>query len=293
MRAAVCKEAGAPCVAEEIPVPTPTGRHLLVKVKAASLCQTDLTVMSGKVGTHWFPLVPGHEAVCVVVQVPAEAEPLGFQVGDLVGAPLWCEFCLECRSCKSERFEYCAQMKAKGVDEAGFFSEYTTLDAASAVLVTRNFGVNALLQGLDRRLSPIFCAGITVWDGLAQAKLGVSESVGVVGAGGLGQLATAYLTTLGYKVVVIDVQEKQLIACKEEYPGVETINSGNCSDLPAKVREVNNGNLLNAAFVTSGAKAAYDSTLPLLEPYGKLIVLGLPPKPVEISAYMMSDNRLR
>ncbi|PTD06394.1 Alcohol dehydrogenase 2 [Fusarium culmorum] len=225
MRAAVCKEAGAPCVAEEIPVPTPTGRHLLVKVKAASLCQTDLTVMSGKVGTHWFPLVPGHEAVCVVVQVPEEAEPWGFQVGDLVGAPLWCEFCLECRSYKSERFEYCAQMKAKGVHEAGFFSEYTTLDAASAVLVTRNFGVNALLQGLDRRLSPIFCAGITVWDGLAQAKLGVSESVGVVGAGGLGQLATAYLTTLGYKVVVMDVQEKQLIACKEEYPGVETINS--------------------------------------------------------------------
>ncbi|PCD20128.1 hypothetical protein FGRA07_11777 [Fusarium graminearum] len=213
--------------------------------------------MSGKVGTHWFPLVPGHEAVCVVVQVPEEAEPWGFQVGDLVGAPLWCEFCLECRSCKSERFEYCAQMKAKGVHEAGFFSEYTTLDAASV------------------------------------AKLGVSESVGVVGAGGLGQLATAYLTTRGYKVVVMDVQEKQLIACKEEYPGVETINSGNCSDLPAKVREVNNGNLLNAAFVTSGAKAAYDSTLPLLEPYGKLIVLGLPPKPVEISAYMMSDNRLR
>ncbi|RMZ67035.1 alcohol dehydrogenase [Pyrenophora seminiperda CCB06] len=91
----------------------------------------------------------------------------------------------------------------------------------------------------------------------------------------------------------MDVQEKQLAACKEEHPGVETINSGNCSDLAAKLREVNNGNLLNVAFVTSGAKAAYDSTLPLLEPYGKLIVIGHPPKPLEISAYMMSDKRLR
>lgn len=34
--------------------------------------------MSGKVETPWFPLVPGHEAVCVVVQVPEEAEPWGF-----------------------------------------------------------------------------------------------------------------------------------------------------------------------------------------------------------------------
>lgn len=59
------------------------------------------------------------------------------------------------------------------------------------------------------------------------------------------------------------------------------------------MREVNNGSLLNVAFVTSGAKAAYDSILPLLECYGKLVVIGLPHKPLEISAYMMSDNRLR
>ncbi|EMD61782.1 hypothetical protein COCSADRAFT_162326 [Bipolaris sorokiniana ND90Pr] len=223
--------------------------------------------MSGKVGMDWFPLLPGHEVVCAVVQVPEEAALWGFKVGDLT--------------------------KAKGVHIAGFFSEYTTLDAASTVLISRNFGVNTPLKGLDKPLCPIFCAGITIWDGLEQTKLGVSESVGVVGAGDLGQLATAFLTILGHKVVVMDVQEKQLVACKEEYPGVETINSDNCSDLATKLREVNDGNLLNVAFVTSGVKAAYDSTLPLLEPYGKLIVIGHPPKPLEISAYMMSDKRLR
>ena len=78
--------AGAPCVVERVSVPTPTGRNLLVKMKAASLCQTDLTIMSGKVGMDWFPLLPGHEVVCAVVQVPEEAALWGFKVGDLVGA---------------------------------------------------------------------------------------------------------------------------------------------------------------------------------------------------------------
>ncbi|KIW80212.1 hypothetical protein Z517_06827 [Fonsecaea pedrosoi CBS 271.37] len=292
MKAAVCKEAAATCVVENIPVPKPTGRHLLVKVKAASLCQTDLTVMSGNVGTHWFPLIPGHEAVSVVVQVPEEATPWGFQVGDLVGAPLWCDFCLDCWSCKTDQYEYCVNLKAKGVHAPGYFSEYTTVDAASAVLISRKFGVDTPLQGSDRRLSPIFCAGITVWDGLVQAKLAFTDSVGVIGVGGLGQVATAYLTSLGHKVIAMDVEEKQLTACTEYYPGIETIDISKHPDLPARVKELNGGNLLNAVFVTSGAKAAYDSALPLLAPYGKMIVLGLPLKPVEISAHMMSDNRL-
>ncbi|BDD60206.1 hypothetical protein MAP00_005354 [Monascus purpureus] len=55
MKATVCKEVGKPTVIEDAPVPTPQGREILVRVKAASLCHSDVSIVRDGFGNLFFP----------------------------------------------------------------------------------------------------------------------------------------------------------------------------------------------------------------------------------------------
>lgn len=75
-----------------------------------------------------------------------------------------------------------------GVTRSGTFAEFVLIDPTFAVVVAR---AEELLQQQQQipqltALSPLFCAGITVWEALEKAELQPGETVAIVGAGGLG-----------------------------------------------------------------------------------------------------------
>ena len=257
-----------------------------MKVKAASLCQSDLSIVNGVYGNSLFPLIPGHEAISVVVAIGSEAGNYGIGLGDLVGAPLWHGMCLKCQNCRLNRTVSCSSIQCKGIQIDGYFCEYTVIDAVSTVVITQDFGVDTPLGETSARLSPIFCAGSTVFDAFDHAKLGIGETLVVVGAGGLGQLAIAYASAFRAKIIALDVLDPQLNACKEAYPGLETINTAKMSgaDLAVELKRMNSGSLATCVIVVSGAKGAYDSATQVLGHGGRLVVVGLPHQPLEFSA---------
>lgn len=63
-----------PLTIQDVPMLTPTGRQLLVRVKAAALCHSDLSIISGAMGLSFFPLNVGHEAVSVVEKLGPDTE---------------------------------------------------------------------------------------------------------------------------------------------------------------------------------------------------------------------------
>ena len=243
--------------------------------------------MSGKL--NWegiFPVIPGHEAVSVVDKLgPEAAASYGFREGDLVGATLWHNMCMTCVNCKDVGAEYCSKKEMVGITRPGYFAEFTLVDAANAVVIARGDGVDTGEIPDPTALSPLFCAGATIWDVLERSHLHPGETVAVIGAGGLGELAIRYAQALGGYTFAFDVRDEQLQACKGKGGADETINTGILSPeaVREEVRRMNKGRAVDVAIVTASAVAAYQTALDILRPEGRLVAVGMPTEPFPLS----------
>lgn len=259
---------------------------MLVKVIAASLCHSDLGIVSNKMGAGIYPIIIGHEAICKVEKLGPEASSWGFKVGDLVGAPLWSNMCLECSDCKQAGPQFCPTMSIKGLTCDGFFCEYTLLDPASSVVIPPEFADRAA------ELAPLFCAGITIWDALEHADIKMGQTVAIVGAGGLGQLAVQFTHELGARVIAMDIRDEQLQACKSDGTADVIINTKGLqdADVAAKIKEANDGRLVDVVIVCSGVVPAYDTAFQVVKTCGRVVAVGLPYKALQIFVPMLSSR---
>jgi threonine 3-dehydrogenase len=124
---AVVKEKAEPGVSiKRIPVPKPEKGELLIKVKAASICGTDIGIYDW---TPWAadhikpPIVIGHEVLGEVLEINGESE---IKVGDLVSSETHI-YCGECYQCKNNRRHICENMQLFGIGRNGGFAEYATI----------------------------------------------------------------------------------------------------------------------------------------------------------------------
>lgn len=177
----------------------------------------------------------------------------------------------------------------KGVNTDGFFAEYTTVDAATAVVIPETS------TATPAQLSPIFCAGITVWDALSRAEVRPGETVAIVGIGGLGEIATKYAQAIGGKVFAIDIHDGQLEGVKVGGSADEILNTRGMevAEVRNRVRELNQGRGVDAVVVTSGSKAAYLTAMMILRPEGRLMAVGIPPEHVPVNMALVATLALK
>jgi propanol-preferring alcohol dehydrogenase len=113
----------------------------------------------------------------------------------------------------------------------------------------------------------------------------------IVGCGGLGQLAIQYGKAMGFKVVGLDINDDTLAQAKEL--GADLIlNSLKNKDYIQQLRSATNGGA-NAAAVFSASQAAYNSATKILQIEGVLMVVGLPPKPLQFDAIELMKKLYR
>lgn len=126
---AVVKETKAPgATLKQVAIPTPGKEEILVKVKAASICGTDVSVYDW---TPWAearitpPMVMGHEVVGEVIEVNSASEQR-FQKGDLISSETHI-FCGHCYQCKIGNMHICENMQLFGIGRDGGFAEYAII----------------------------------------------------------------------------------------------------------------------------------------------------------------------
>lgn len=105
--------------------------------------------------------------------------------------------------------------------------------------------------------------------------------LGVIGAGGLGQLATQYAKAMGANVVAIDINDSTLDVAKAQGADV-VFNSKTDPDYVAKIKELTKGGV-HAAAVFSNAQVAYANAPKILRVGGTIMVVGITGKPIEVS----------
>ncbi len=126
---AVLKEKPEPGVLiKQVPVPTPKKDEVLVKVKYASICGTDINIYDWNTWAQGHitpPAIIGHELVGEVVEINGKPEN-DLKVGDLVSSETHI-FCQNCFQCKIGNKHICENMELFGIGRDGSFAEYTTI----------------------------------------------------------------------------------------------------------------------------------------------------------------------
>lgn len=126
---AVLKEKPGPgAMVKKVPVPVPAEDEVLVKVKYASICGTDIGIYDWN---EWAashvkpPQIMGHELVGEILEINSKGKT-ELKKGDLVSSETHI-FCLNCYQCEIKNYHICENMKLFGIGRNGGFAEYATI----------------------------------------------------------------------------------------------------------------------------------------------------------------------
>jgi propanol-preferring alcohol dehydrogenase len=282
MKAAVLHEFKQPLVFEEVPRPQLEPRDVLIKVEACGVCHSDLHVADG----DWSqlaaivkrPLILGHEIAGLVIEKGEEVHDL--RIGDRVGIP-WVHWtCGECEFCREGNENLCTKQKITGVTVDGGYAEFVKAPASHALKIPDS------LSSVEA--APLFCAGVTVFRALKQAKISPGQRLALFGVGGLGHLAVQIGRGLGADITAIDISEEKLALAKSL--GASTVLNAASSNV---VKELRGKGGVHVALVASAARAAYDTAFACVRPTGTLLVVGLPAENICFPPILMAAAEIR
>lgn len=266
VKALVARSAGADLAVEEIELPRPEPGEVRVRIAAAGVCHSDLSMINGTVRPK-FPLVLGHEAAGVVIETGSEVRRVA--EGDHVVIN-WSPACGECAFCQHGEPWLCVTMEGVTSRPRGTLADGTpthvTLGVgalAEEVVVSEGalVTVSPELPMADAAL--LGCAVLTGVGAVHNtARVRQGESVAVIGLGGVGLSAVAGAQLAGAeRIVAVDIS-----ADKEELArtcGATDFLISN-PELPQVVHSLTDGLGVNHTFECVGRsdtiRAAWQST---------------------------------
>ena len=259
------------------------GAHdVLIDIKFAGICHSDIHQVNEGWGQGIFPMVPGHEIAGVVVEVGSEVTR--HAVGDRVGVGCMVDSCRECEFCLRGLEQYCANgntMTYNGVDRRG---DVTYGGYSQQIVVDENYVVR-IPDALPLDVAaPLLCAGITLYSPLKHWGVAPGKKVAVVGLGGLGHMGVKIAAALGAEVTVLS----QSLRKKDDGLKLGAQDYRATSD-PATFTEL--AGKFDVIVSTVSAPLDFTAYLGLLKTDGALVNVGAPEEPVSINLFGLLGGR--
>ena len=243
---------------EELPVPKIGPGELLVRIEASGICGSDVM--------EWYrikkaPLVLGHEIAGEIVEIGEGVER--YKVGDRVSASHHVP-CNTCHYCLSDRHTSCDTLRSTTFEPGGF-AEFVRLPAINV-----DRGVYPLPDEVSYDegtfVEPLAC----VLRAQRIARLRPGQSVLVVGSGmtGILQVNLARASGAG-RIIATDVMQYRLDSAKR-LGAADVIHA--TDDVPARVRELNGGKLVDLVLVCTGVVSAIEQALQSVDRGGTVLL---------------------
>ncbi|WVZ94542.1 hypothetical protein U9M48_040422 [Paspalum notatum var. saurae] len=250
-----------------------------IKILYCGVCHSDLHSIKNEWHNTTYPIVPGHEIAGVVTEVGKKVTK--FKPGDRVGVGCMVNSCQSCDVCAAGFENHCRGIvfTYNSADPADGGS--ITLGGYSTAVVVHERFVVRFPDGmpLDRG-APLLCAGITVYSPMKYHGLNApGKHVGVVGLGGLGHVAVKFARAFGMKVTVISSSPEKRQEALERLGADAFVVSKNADEMKAA------GSSLDGIINTVSANVPVAPFMALLKPNGKMIMVGLPDKALEIPPF--------
>jgi uncharacterized zinc-type alcohol dehydrogenase-like protein len=254
---------------------------VLIAIRYAGICHSDVHAARSEWGPTNYPFVAGHEIAGVVEEVGSEVTR--HAVGARVGVGCLIDSCGECRHCLAGNEQFCrgsigtyGSIGRDGKPTAGGYSTHIVVTEGFVVPIPDGLGLDVA--------APLLCAGITTYSPLRHWKAGPGSRVGVVGLGGLGHMAVKYAKALGAEVTVFS----RTLEKADDARRMGATHVFATSD-PATLKDQRSS--LDLMINTVSAPIDLGAHLGLLDVDGVFVQVGVPPEPMSLHMFPLLGAR--
>jgi uncharacterized zinc-type alcohol dehydrogenase-like protein len=227
-------------------------------------------------------MVPGHEIIGNVLQVGSQVTR--FKVGDKVGVGCFVDSCRNCDACRQGLEQYCSNVLTtyNGIEKDG--KTPTQGGYSNKIIVDENYILHIPDNLALERTAPLLCAGITLYSPLIRWKAGSGKKVAIIGLGGLGHIGVKIARALGAEVTVLSHSLK-----KQEDAKKMGADSFYATSDPKTFEKLEG--YFDIMINTVSTDLNLNQYLNLLSLDGTMVVVGVPEKDSQISAYSLISAR--
>ncbi|MSC85585.1 galactitol-1-phosphate 5-dehydrogenase [Eubacterium sp. am_0171] len=257
---------------EETKTPVPQEDEVLLKVRAAGICGSDVPRVFEK-GTYHFPTIPGHEFSGEIVSVPegGDSSLIGKRAAVFPLIP-----CMECAPCSAGLYAQCKNYNYYGSRCDGGFAEYIAVKKKNLVFIPDNVSYEEAAM-----CEPTAVAIHAV----TRARVGYGDVVTIFGAGTIGLLLAKITAAYGAsKVILFDVMEEKLEFARK-LGFTYCYNNAKC-DVKDIVAGLTNQKGSNVTIEGTGVSAALENCIQVTGVSGQIVLMGNPIKEMKL----LQDN---
>ena len=264
----------------EVPIPEPGDNEVLIQMKAAGVCGSDLHIYKGENPLSTYPLVPGHENAGIVAKVGRNVTNV--QPGDHVVVDLVIT-CGTCWQCTHGRENVCEHVLVRGSGTAGAWREYFTAPQDDVYKIDSSIPwKNAAL------IEPIAIGAHCTKRGRVQPD----DVVFILGTGTIGTIILQACKVIGATVICCDIDDQSLERAKKF--GADYIINSKRQDIIQEVQKITNGHGCTIAYDS----ACFPGSLTQIMQYGivcnagRVVPMGFCDKPENISQADINKREL-
>lgn len=247
----------------------PRPDDVVIAIKAAGICHSDIHTIRNEWGHAHFPLTVGHEIAGVVEAVGSEVTK--YQPGDRVGVGCLVNSCGHCEQCAAGEEQACLNGSVGTYDSRDVDGTITQGGYSQKVVVNERF-VCRIPDSLGfMAAAPLLCAGITTYSPIATWNVVPGDEVAVLGLGGLGHMGVQIAAAKGAEVTVLS-RSLRKADLAEKLGATRTLATSDENLFRDHRGEYD--------FILNTISAPIDlkSYLKLLKPRGVMACVGLPPE---------------
>jgi len=256
--------------------------EILIDIKFAGICHSDIHTARGEWGDVSWPIVVGHEIAGVVAEVGSDVSK--HKVGDRVGVGCMVDSCRECDSCLKGLEQYCLNGNIGTYAGVGRDGKPTAGGYSTHIVVDQDFALR-IPEGIELdEAAPLLCAGITLYSPLNHWNAGPGKKVAIIGLGGLGHMGVKIAHAMGAEVTVLSQSLKK----QEDGLRLGADHYYASSDPDTFTQLAGSFDLI---VNTVSANLDLDAYMGLLAIDGTLVEVGAPEHPMSVKAFSLLPGR--
>jgi L-gulonate 5-dehydrogenase len=235
--------------------------EVLIRVKAAGICGSDVHIYHGKNAFATYPRVVGHEFVGEITKAGTKVTTV--QAGDrVVVDPVIA--CGHCYPCRVGRHNVCKSLTVLGVHRDGGYQEYVAVPAANAYKLP-----DSISWEIAAMIEPYSIAAQV----LERGRLTAEDTVLICGAGPIGLILLQAAKMRGARVAIMDIIERRLAWAKDM--GADLVINAKNSDMVEEMKTFTNQEGANLIFEATGNVGILETCIhSIASPAGRVVVLG-------------------
>jgi threonine dehydrogenase-like Zn-dependent dehydrogenase len=272
MKAVVLRGPGEIAI-EDRPEPKLAEGHVLLKVNMIGLCGSDLNSYRGKNPMVSFPRIPGHEISATVVDGTA-----GFNSGDQVTLSPYTS-CGRCAACWRGRPNACQNNETLGVQRDGGLTEYLVVPPAKLYTADLNLTELCLVEPLT-----------VGFHAVARGRVSNSDTIAIIGCGGVGLGAVAASGFRGARTIGVDVDDAKLEIARKA-GATELINTKR-DDLHTRLAELTSGLGPDVIIEAIGLPSTFRAAVEEVAFTGRVVYIGYAKEPVAYETRLFVQKEL-